>query len=273
MAVGAFVGAAASGHAWLLLVAAASFAYTAGLLGAFGARVGVATLQWPVALLIATSTPDTPRQALARAGLVFAGGAWQTALALLAARADDPSSRGRRTAGEFVRHLRITLATHVGTGSPHGRHALRLAVVAASAQAVATLAGLSHAYWAALTAVLVLNADHGETIRRGIDRVGGTLCGLALGAVLIALGTLGTVPLLLGAAAALVIAYAVFATDYLGYTLFLTGFVAVLLDLMDEDTPGTAVARMLATLLGGAIALAASHIRPGLGNRSGRGRC
>jgi uncharacterized membrane protein YccC len=122
--------------------------------------------------------------------------------------------------------------------------------------------GLSHAYWAGLTAVIVLKLEHADTLRRGFDRVGGTLCGLALGLLLIALGTLGTVPLLLGGAATLVLAYTAFATDYLAYTLFLTGFVAVLCDLTEQDTPGTALARLLATLLGGTLALAASHLRP-----------
>lgn len=260
MAVGAFAGAAAAGHAWLLLVAAALFAYTAGLLGAFGTRIGVAALQWPVSLLLATSTPDTPRAALARAAFVFAGGAWQAALSLADGSSGDRESR--RSAADFARHLRSTLATHLSVRSPYGRHALRLAAVAVVAQSVATAVGLPHAYWAALTAVIVLKTDHADTVRRGLDRVGGTLCGLALGVVLIELGRLGTVPLLLGATAALIVAYARFSTDYLTYTLFLTGFVAALLDLTGEDTPGTALARLLATLLGGTLALAASHLRP-----------
>lgn len=44
--------------------------------------------------------------------------------------------------------------------------------------------------------------------------------------------------------------------------MFLTGFVVVLLDLLGETAGHTVGPRLLATLLGGVIALVASHVRP-----------
>ncbi|MGH3415875.1 MAG: FUSC family protein, partial [Actinocrinis sp.] len=60
----------------------------------------------------------------------------------------------------------------------------------------------------------------------------------------------------------LVLAYTVFAANYFVYTMFLTGFVVVLLDLLGFPAGQTALPRFVATLVGGVIALIASHARP-----------
>ena len=54
-----------------------SWAYVTGVLASLGPTVLAVTLQWPVALLIASALPLGPGQAVARAGLVLAGGLWQ----------------------------------------------------------------------------------------------------------------------------------------------------------------------------------------------------
>src|ERR1051326_3305072 len=68
-----------------------------------------------------------------------------------------------------------------------------------------------------------------------------------------------TGPLLLGAALAIVLAYTVFAASYFLFAVFLTGFVVVLLDLLGETASHPLGTRLLSTLLGGVIALVASH--------------
>lgn len=279
MAVGAFVGALAANNRPLLVLFVAAFAYVAGIVGAFSDRVAVAALQWPGALLIATSTPDGPRDAAVRAGLVLAGGFGQAALVALAlvvetkranasgmnsadaasgSRADNRPQSLRAQSG----HVVTTVRGHLGFSTEHGQHALRLAIVAAVAQSTALLLGLAHPYWAALTAVTVLKTEHVLTIRRSLDRIGGTALGLLLGLPLAALAHFGTGALLLGAAASLVLAYTVFAANYFVYTMFLTGFVVVLLDLLGFPAGQTALPRLVATLVGGVIALVASHARP-----------
>lgn len=266
MAVGTFVGALAADTAPLLVLFIAAFAYLAGIVGAFGDRVAVAALQWPGALLIATSTPDTPGQALVRAGFVLGGGLLQAALVALALRAHGPAAWAarsrRRSPREFRRHVARTIRTHFGFGTCHGQHALRLAVTAAVAQSAALRLGLAHPYWAALTAVLVLKTEHAPTVRRALDRIGGTAVGILLGLPLAALAHFGPAALLLGAAAAIALGYAVFPANYFIYAVFLTGFVVVLLDLLGFAAGQTVVPRLLATLLGGTIALVASHVRP-----------
>lgn len=269
MGLGAFVGALAAGTAPLLVLVTALFAYTAGIVGASSNHVAVAALQWPGALLIATSTPDGPHDASVRAGLVLAGGLGQAVLVALAPHAEPTTTaasppRPRLSPRAFADYLAATVRTHLRFSTEHGQHALRLAVTAAVAETAALLLGLPHPYWAALTAVMVLKTDHVLTVRRSLDRIGGTALGILLGLPLAALAHFGTAPLLLGAGLTIALAYTVFAANYFLFTVFLTGFVVVLLDLLGQTASHTAGPRLLATLFGGSIALVASHVRPGV---------
>ena len=259
MALGTFIGALAANNPTLLVLFIAAFAYIAGIVGAFSDRVAIAALQWPGALLIATSTPDTSRQAAVRAGLVLAGGLFQASLVALTAPADP---RPRRPFRAFSGHLLTTVRTHLGVTTDHGQHALRLAITAALAESAALLLGLAHPYWAALTAVLVLKTEHVLTVRRALDRIGGTAVGILLGLPLAALVHFGPAALLIGAGVAITLGYTVFSANYFLYSVFLTAFVVVLLDLLGFGAGQTVVPRLLATLLGGTIALVASHVRP-----------
>jgi hypothetical protein len=81
MTVSTFVGASLSHSVpWLLVPAIALWAYVAGVCTALGPAAIVVSLQWPVALLIASAIPLSPEQALIRAALVAAGGLWQGVL-------------------------------------------------------------------------------------------------------------------------------------------------------------------------------------------------
>jgi hypothetical protein len=267
MAAGAFVGAVAAGNPTLLVLFIAAFAYVAAIVGAFSDRAAIAALQWPGALLIATSTPDTPRQAAVRAGLVLAGGLGQAtlvalAVALHAEPAETRSTSRPRSSRALMHEVTGAVRAHARFDTHHGQHALRLAATAAIAQSAALLLGLAHPYWAALTAVVVLKADHVLTVRRGLDRIGGTAVGILLGPVLVAPSHLGPAALLPGAALAIALAYTVFPASYFLYTVFLTGFVVVLLDLLGFAADQTLLPRLAATLLGGVVALIASHVRP-----------
>jgi len=56
--------------------------------------------------------------------------------------------------------------------------------------------------------------------------------------------------------------YTVFTANYFLFSVFLTGFVVLLLDLLGDGAGRTVGPRLLATVLGGVIALIASHVRP-----------
>ncbi len=66
------------------------------------------------------------------------------------------------------------------------RHALRLGVTLTVGVAIATLAKLQMGYWVTLTITIVLKPDFGGTFKRFFHRVGGTILGATVAAVLAA---------------------------------------------------------------------------------------
>lgn len=270
MAVSGFAGAALAQRPWALLGVLVAATFAAGLCGVFSQRFGIASLQWPAALLLATTTPAQPVQ---RAALLLAGGAWQALLTALDRRSESTERNGGGTAGtrdvdddgvsvRTLRSIAAKLRDGLDPRSEHGQHVLRLTVVTALTHVLAVSLAVSHGYWAAVTALLVLKPGHTATIRRGLDRIGGTVFGVLFGVVLASVGALGQMPLLLVAAATVCLAYTVFTANYFVFCVFLTGFVVLLLDLLGQSAAETALSRLVATALGGTIALAASHIRP-----------
>ncbi|HSZ46236.1 MAG TPA: FUSC family protein [Streptosporangiaceae bacterium] len=427
MAVSTFVGATtAASRPWLLVPAVFAWAYVIGVLAALGPTVLAVTLQWPVALLIASALPLGPGQAFARAGLVLAGGLWQallvatswavnrgnaerTALATtyadLAGYAADvvagrqtPPSPVQLTASYVLRdpnplmrtaprehmldlaeeaeRIRATLTAlsigrsgaapgpgprrildaaahgltelaaaigghpgvraehlsaarsalegvsadtgsawqwaaesllsqlrsacriaerlnaaeprsgHVGRGSPQpiraswrpdamltvraslgtsseaGRHALRLAVLAALAEVIAQASGLSHGYWIVLTIFIVLRPDYSSTLYRGLQRAAGTVVGAGLGVATVLLLKVSLTALLCVIGVSLVAAYAVFTVNYLLYAVFLTDFLVVMLALLGLPPDPTAVARLIGTGIGTGLAILAYLLWP-----------
>ena len=65
------------------------------------------------------------------------------------------------------------------------RHALRCAVALTVAVACERLAGMGHAYWIPMTAVIVLKPDFSSTVSFSLWRMAGTLAGLVLITVLV----------------------------------------------------------------------------------------
>jgi uncharacterized membrane protein YccC len=424
MAISTFAGATAAREPPLLIPVVFAWAYAVGLLAALGPTVLAVTLQWPVALLIASALPFGPRDAALRAGLVLAGGLWQCLLVVtswtvnrgsaeraaladtyteladyadrLAAGALGPPSprelsasrvladpnplvrtaarqhmtdlaneaeRIRSTltglsigiddvhAGPDVRRLMraaarvlaelaagldgrpgqrdehlaaarheldgvapsasetwrwagaallgqlrsasrileglndaepatrraapprplqdawrldalLTLRASVGVSSESGRHALRLAVVTAVAEAIVQAAGLSHGYWAVLTIFIVLRPDYSSTLYRGLQRAAGTVLGAGLGLATVQLAKISLAALLAGIGVSLLAAYAVFAVNYLLYAVFLTDFVVVLLALLGLPPEPTVLARLIGTGLGTGLAILAYLVWP-----------
>ncbi|HEY2505211.1 MAG TPA: FUSC family protein [Streptosporangiaceae bacterium] len=433
MAVSTFVGGtAAEGLPWALIPIVLIWGYATGLLAAIGPTALVVTLQWPVALLVASAIPLEPGPAAIRAGLVLAGGLWQcllvvsswvtgrggaeraamaesfrslskyaadlaagrqgppapadmpgtqaltdpnpllrtvarqhlldlvteaeriraTLTALGAYRPDGvPSLAGRRfltgaaevldhvagtmtgrprqrtielaaarhvlaglsaetgtswqwsgeallgqlraacrIAGRLIggepgrrkgrgtgrwRHqattqtdIALTLRASLGASSEAGRHAIRLAVVAATAELIALASGLSHGYWAVLTVFIVLRPDYSSTVYRGMQRAVGTIVGAGLGVATVLLDHVGRSVLLAGIGVSLLAAYAVFTVNYLLYGVFLTDFVVVLLALLGLPPVPTALARLAGTGVGAGLALLAYVAWPSWGGTS-----
>jgi uncharacterized membrane protein YccC len=78
------------------------------------------------------------------------------------------------------RQLLGVLAANLTLRSSACRHAIRLAVAAALASAVARALGLPHDYWVPLTVLWLLRPDFGSTLTRGVQRYVGTTVGAVL---------------------------------------------------------------------------------------------
>ncbi len=158
--------------------------------------------------------------------------------------------------------------TSVALGSlPEWPHALAVGGTAAAGLALALSLGLARDYWIMLTVVVVLRARFSDTIETGAARVGGTILGAALGALV----TLSVVPGAVQGALLLAFAFLFFAVQRVNYLLYVVGltvFVLVLLNLVYPAGVVLAETRVLDTVIGGALALAVAallwytHYRP-----------
>ncbi|HXW44108.1 MAG TPA: FUSC family protein [Streptosporangiaceae bacterium] len=158
--------------------------------------------------------------------------------------------------------MMLTLRASLGTSTESGRHALRLAVVAAIAEVIARAADLPHGYWVVLTVFIVLRPDYSSTIYRGLQRAAGTVVGAGLGVLTVMLAHVGPAVLLCGIAVSLLAAYAVFTVNYLLYAVFLTDFVVVLLALLGLPPVPTALDRLIGTGVGTGLAMLAYLLWP-----------
>jgi Fusaric acid resistance protein-like/FUSC-like inner membrane protein yccS len=212
-------------------------------------------------MLAAIELPEDTARRWAAAALL---GQMRAAVRLLASLGDnggEPAvSRAdtgqRRTArrADLAAAL-LALRASAGVSTEAGRHALRLAVVAAIGEIIAQASSLPHGYWIALTIVIVLRPDYASTIYRGVQRAGGTVIGVGLGAATVLLLYGGTAALVAAAGVTMTIAYAVFAVSYLLYAIFLTDFVVILLALLGQTAGQTAADRLISTGIGAALAI------------------
>jgi hypothetical protein len=164
----------------------------------------------------------------------------------------------RRTAHPLAQ-LRTDLGelrANLSLDSPAARHALRLAVIVPGAELLARALPVQRGYWIVVAAAATVRPEFGATFTRGIERVGATVLGVTLAGLIASLlhpGEVATIALVgLFAWAGM----SSFAASYaLGYAC-ITGLVVFLLNTLAPDTIATASARLVDTLIGGAVGLA-----------------
>ena len=235
----------------LIAVAAVAAACCAAL-ALFDEDVWWVALQVVIALLIASYYPSPAPVALERAAAVLAGGLTQILIIMVLARL-FPAAGGRLPPGPpKPRPARRLLIGHT----------VRAAICVAAALAAARGFGLSNGYWAPMTAMLVLKPGLSDTQTRGLARLVGTLVGcVAASAFALAVG--GARPVLLAAMAVTAgAAYALQKAPYATLTCMITATVVLLLTLGRGDVVLNAEHRLIATVLGGVIALVVARIAP-----------
>ena len=162
--------------------------------------------------------------------------------------------RPPRDALAWLRPLREALSLR----SLPARHALRMGIVAAAAVWLSFALDITRGYWATITTLIVLQPYAGATLRKSLQRVAGSVLGGIIAAALAVvartkLAIAGVmVPFTIASVAVLPLNYGVF-------VLLLTPVFVLLAEPHPGDW-GVAGLRVVNTLLGGAIALAASQL-------------
>lgn len=155
-----------------------------------------------------------------------------------------------------------TLRANFNRSSVAFRHALRCALCVGFAVACERALKMPHGVWIPMTAAVVIKPDFGGTFRFGVLRVAGTFAGLLLTTVLAHYAMQG-VGLRLLLLAALCMGFRLLSqVNYAIGIAMLTGMVVLLLSFKGM-TPAEAVhARLVATMLGSALALVAYALWP-----------
>ncbi len=154
------------------------------------------------------------------------------------------------------------LRDHFHLRSPFGRHAVRLAVTLAAAGVLADVLPIQRGYWITLTAVLVLRPDFTTTLSRGIARIAGTIVGVvAATAIVLAVPNTPHVTLAFAILFA-AISYAAFQLNYGLFSVTVTAYVVFLLALLGTPEATAVQNRLVATVIGGLLAMASYVIWP-----------
>ncbi len=138
------------------------------------------------------------------------------------------------------------------------RHALRMAVVAGVDVVLIQVLHLPHGFWLAMTSIIVLQPYGSGTLRRGVQRVGGTIAGGVLAALLAAsVDSEGGIIAVITVTSVLTLA--TYAVDYAWYCFFLTP-TFVLMSLPHLQDWHYAGVRMGTTVLGAVVAVIAMRV-------------
>jgi len=242
------------GEIWpLLVIAAAVWAAVCAWALAFGMGPWWIALQWAIALFVAGAYPSGLHGALLRASLLLAGGALQFVFVVLVWRVQ---SRARTDHGvRVLTYLRFG-RRQLSASAAYLGYALRAAAASAICVTLSRSLEMPNGYWAPMTALLVIRPTLSETVSRGVARGVGTLIGAGVATIVAAVLRPGAY-----LTAALVVlfawgAYAMRRVHYAALTTCITACIVFLLALFGLPEPANAVHRIVATLLGGTMALA-----------------
>lgn len=164
---------------------------------------------------------------------------------------------------EFLVSRRFTarqILSNLTPSSPGFRHALRMTLAVALALAVGkALPSVTNSYWIVLTTIVILKPGFSLTRQRNAQRLAGTVIGCAA-----SVGFLMFVhepPLiLLVMLGCMVMAYSLLLINYAAAVVFISAYVLLLYHLMAPVGMRLIGERALDTLLGSAIAVAASYL-------------
>jgi uncharacterized membrane protein YccC len=152
--------------------------------------------------------------------------------------------------------------TNMRFDSPIFRFAIRMsALMFVAVFTISSLPEHSYGYWLPLTLIVVCRPSYGLTLKRNIERISGTLLGLSLGWALIGL-ELSVPLLLLISVVSLFVFFAFFFGRYWVSALGITLAVVLCLSIYHGNAAQILSERLLFTVIGCAIGLAATFLFP-----------
>ncbi|HVZ30290.1 MAG TPA: FUSC family protein, partial [Asticcacaulis sp.] len=249
MTAATLIGSVTSGHFLIFMLLCSAAAAGTACLALIDDDVWWVALQATIALFVASHYASTPKAALIRAGIVFAAGLFQMACVLLLDRI-LPKIHPKPALNTPVPATPRAFAVYGG--------------VSAVSVAVALVAGvglhMEKAYWAPMTALIVLKPKFQLTQQRGVERLMGNIFGCALATCIAVLLTttagpknwIDSVLCLLGSGAA----YALLKARYAAFSLAVSFTAVMMLFTAHMSAVIGAEQRIYATILGGAIAIA-----------------
>jgi len=198
MSFSAGIGTLAHASLPLDLTCVALWGFGFGLMNMVGRGAGWLALQGSIALVIAAAFPATPVFAAWRSLLVLAGGAVQLVVVLAIhwlapVRFLAPAANASVTVGSILSQVRAMIEGR----APGLAHAFAMALAVSGGEVLYRVLEMPNGYWVPMTVLLILRPVARETAARALARLLGTLCGVGLLTLLMAL-LRPSIPVLVG---------------------------------------------------------------------------
>jgi uncharacterized membrane protein YccC len=145
--------------------------------------------------------------------------------------------------------------------SPSFRHALRVTIAVAVGFWLGRLLPLTNAYWIVMTTVIILKPGYSLTKQRNGQRIVGTLIGCAASIALIIFVKEPHI-VMVAMFASMVMSYSLLLFNYTASVVFTSSYVLLLFHLLAPGSMRIIGERAIDTVVGCAIAIAASHLFP-----------
>jgi uncharacterized membrane protein YccC len=259
--LGTFVTRRGIPGALAMIVAAA----IASAVGSTSREAAKATTKLTIFMAIATFATWPGGDALRMVVMFSAGAAWAGAVALAIGAAIHVFTRGRDAAAIApARGAHLPWPERLVRAASRREawsYTVRLVAALAAALALRHAWESPHSYWIVVTAALVVTRATAGAHIRALQRTLGTLGGVVIGTVLLASHTptwavLGTIAVIAGLRPLLKV------RNYLAYSAVMTPLVVMLLEFGRPFEPEIMVERVVATLAGCAVAMAAEFVAP-----------
>ncbi|MEX3812093.1 FUSC family membrane protein [Paraburkholderia sp. BR13439] len=164
----------------------------------------------------------------------------------------------------FVTSRRVPFGqifSNLTMASPSFRHALRVTIAVAVGFWLGRLLPLTNAYWIVMTTVIILKPGYSLTKQRNGQRIIGTLIGCAASIALIIFVKEPHI-LMVVMFASMVMSYSLLLFNYTASVVFTSSYVLLLFHLLAPGSLRIIGERAIDTVVGCAIAIAASHLFP-----------